>query len=77
MVVRKRAGIRRGNGVPLYRQVYDLLLERIATGESKPGSKLPTEIDLAKSLKVSSITCRRALQELAAEGYIIPTAADM
>jgi GntR family transcriptional regulator len=73
MAVRKRARIRRGNGVPLYRQVYELLLERIASGESKPGSKLPTEIDLAKSLKVSSITCRRALQELAAEGYITRT----
>lgn len=73
MAVQKRAGIRRGNGVPLYRQVYELLLESIASGEAKPGTKLPTEIDLAKRLKVSAITCRRALQELAAEGYITRT----
>ena len=63
----------RGSGLPLYRQVYDLILKRIVSGHYSEGDKLPTEVNFASELGVSTITCRRALQDLAAEGYITRT----
>jgi GntR family transcriptional regulator len=48
----------------LYLQVRDVLVERIATGEWKPGLAIPNEIDLAHDLGVSSGTVRKALQLL-------------
>ncbi len=62
--------IERGNGIPLYRQVYEILRARIVDGSLATGAQLPTEQSLAADLKVSTITCRRAMQELAAAGYI-------
>jgi GntR family transcriptional regulator len=59
--------------LPLYRQVYDLILKRIVSGHYVEGDKLPTEVKFASELGVSAITCRRALQDLAAEGYITRT----
>lgn len=64
---------KRSAGVPLHRQVHDFLLSRIVSGFYPTGSKLATEVVLAGELKVSTITCRRALQDLAAGGYITRT----
>lgn len=55
---------------PLYRQVYEYLRNEIVSGRRPPGEKLPTESDLAAQLGVSAITSRRALRDLAAEGFI-------
>ena len=46
---------------PLFQQVRDLLTERIAKGEWKPGMALPHEGDLAREFGVSSGTMRKAL----------------
>jgi GntR family transcriptional regulator len=45
-------------------QVRDALVERIATGEWKPGFAVPNEGDLARDLGVSSGTVRKALELL-------------
>lgn len=55
---------------PLYLQVRDLLVARIATAEWKPGATLPNEVDLARELSVSPGTVRRALEEMEGERLI-------
>jgi GntR family transcriptional regulator len=47
---------------PIYLQVCDALTERIAKGEWKPGQAIPNEIELARSLGISSGTVRKALE---------------
>jgi len=46
---------------PLYLQIRDALVERIARGEWKPGATLPNEGDLARAFGVSVGTIRKAL----------------
>jgi GntR family transcriptional regulator len=51
-------------------QVYHRLRDRLLEGQFPPGFKLPAESDLAKSLNVSRVSLREALQRLELEGYI-------
>lgn len=55
---------------PAYEQVAVQLREVIASGQTKPGERLPTEADLAKSFGVSRTTIREALRVLTSEGLI-------
>ena len=56
---------------PLYRQVKDVLVKRIAGGAWAGGGALPSEPDLAADLGVSHGTVRKALDELAAENLVV------
>jgi GntR family transcriptional regulator len=56
---------------PLYRQVKDVLVKRIAEGAWAEGGALPSEPDLAADLGVSHGTVRKALDELAAENLVV------
>jgi GntR family transcriptional regulator len=56
---------------PLYRQVKDVLVRRIADGVWAPGGTLPSEPDIAADLGVSHGTVRKALDELAAENLVV------
>ena len=56
--------------VPLYHQVKTSILRRIETGQWRPGDRLPSEDELAEGFKVSKITVRQALRELAQIGHI-------
>ena len=56
---------------PLYQQVRNTLLKRIAAGEWPPGTFLPSESALAKEYGVSQGTLRKALNELTAEGRVV------
>jgi len=55
---------------PLYKQVYDVLVRRIAEGAWRPAEALPSEQALAAELKVSQGTVRKALDALAAENLV-------
>lgn len=55
---------------PLYKQIYQQLLQDIRAGKYPPGSQLPTEKELARAYGVSRITSKRALAELAEAGLI-------
>jgi GntR family transcriptional regulator len=55
---------------PLYSQVYETLVKRIAAGEWKPGEVLPSEQALAAQLGVSQGTVRKALDALALDKVI-------
>ncbi|MDX1484504.1 MAG: GntR family transcriptional regulator [Alphaproteobacteria bacterium] len=56
---------------PLYRQVKELLLQRVVTGHWKPGEMLPSETKLAQEFGVSQGTVRKALEEMAAEHLVV------
>ncbi len=56
---------------PLYRQVKDLLIGRVMSGDWKPGEILPSEAKLAEEFSVSQGTVRKALEEMAAEHLVV------
>ncbi|MPR34533.1 GntR family transcriptional regulator [Salmonirosea aquatica] len=53
-----------------YQKLYALLKSQIQVGRFKEGDLLPSENDLSASHKIARMTVRRALMELANEGYI-------
>lgn len=55
---------------PLYHQAYLVLRDRIVNGDYSNNSVLPSEAKLCEEFDVSRITIRRALNELAEEGYV-------
>jgi len=55
---------------PLYHQIYSHLRDRILDGTFERGSLFPSESQLETHLAVSRVTVRRALEELAAHGWI-------
>ena len=56
--------------VPLYRQLADLLGAEIASGVRAPGSRIPSERELAESYQVSRMTARQAMLLLQRTGQI-------
>jgi GntR family transcriptional regulator len=56
---------------PLYRQVYDTFLRRLAEGVWHPGQVLPSEMQLAVEVGVSQGTVRKALDALTADNLLI------
>src|SRR6478672_7519758 len=56
---------------PLYRQVRDVLVKRIADGVWQAGQMLPSEPDIAADLGVSPGTVRKALDEMTAENLVV------
>ena len=58
------------SAVPLYQQVMDDLKGEIARGVYVAGSRIPSEMELAKSYGVGRITVRRAIEELSRAGYL-------
>ncbi len=63
-------GLLARSGIPLYRQLMDVLGAAIIDGVLPIGSSLPTEAQLAERFGVSRITVREALQRLENEGVI-------
>lgn len=64
------ASVDRSKPVPLYHQLKELLQERIELAEWPPGTRIPTEKQLAAAYGVSQITVRQALARLASEGLV-------
>lgn len=56
---------------PLFQQIKDQIKQHIFSGELKEGDALPSMRVLAKDLKVSVITTKRAYEDLEQEGYVI------
>lgn len=55
---------------PMYKQVTDQIKHAIASGDLKPGEKLPSVRELSEGLKTSAITIKRAYLDLETEGFI-------
>ena len=62
--------VKRGSGVSLWRQIKEQIADDIAGGVIAPGSRLPTEHDLANRFVVNRHTVRRAMKALEQEGLI-------
>lgn len=56
---------------PLYRQIKSLLMQRLESGEWRPGEAIPSEAELATRFNVSQGTVRKAIDELAAENLLL------
>src|SRR6478672_3776326 len=56
---------------PLYAQVRERLVERIRSGEWKPGQLIPSEFEIAAEFGVSQGTARKAISALAAERLVM------
>lgn len=62
--------IRNSSGIPIYEQIVAQIKDAILTGGLAPGEALPSMRLLAKELKISVITTKRAYEELEREGFI-------
>lgn len=56
---------------PLFQQIKDQIKDHIFSGMLKEGDALPSMRVLAKELKVSVITTKRAYEDLEQEGFVI------
>lgn len=63
--------MRRPLAQPLHRQVRDMILDRIQSGDWPPGTYLPSEAKLAEDYAVAVGTLRKALLDLAQEGVVL------
>lgn len=59
------------SGVPLYEQIEEQIKRQIMTGELHEGEALPSMRILAKELKISIITTKRAYEDLERDGFIV------
>ena len=57
-------------GVPIYEQITQQMKGLILRGELREGEALPSMRLLAKELRISVITTKRAYEELEREGFI-------
>lgn len=56
---------------PAYQRIIDDIRAQIASGELKPGDRLPTKSELAASYEVSTQPVEMALRLLQAEGLLL------
>ncbi|MGL5316437.1 MAG: GntR family transcriptional regulator [Peptostreptococcaceae bacterium] len=63
--------ISNSSGQPIYEQIYTQIKNLILSGELKEGDALPSMRLLAKELRVSLITTKRAYEELEKGGFIV------
>ena len=63
--------ISNSSGKPIYEQITNQVKAAILSGELSPGDALPSMRLLAKELRISVITTKRAYEELEREGFII------
>nr|MDH3163571.1 GntR family transcriptional regulator [Bacillus licheniformis] len=59
---------------PIYLQIVNQLKDQIVKGELSESEALPSIRNLAKELKISVITTKRAYDELEREGFIVTVA---
>ena len=63
--------ITNAGGQPIYDQISSQIKEKIISGELKEGDALPSMRVLAKELRISVITTKRAYEELERDGFIV------
>lgn len=55
---------------PVYKQIQNAIRRRIDSGQLRPGNPVPSERELARLHKVSLMTARHALSEMARDGIV-------
>ena len=66
--------IRNTTNQPIYDQIYSQIKAQIIAGKLSPGEALPSIRALAKDLRISVITTKRAYDELEADGFLFTVA---
>ncbi len=57
-------------GKPIYEQIRDQVKEQVMTGALSAGDALPSMRQLARDLRISVITTKRAYEELERDGFL-------
>jgi len=63
------------SGAPIYEQIYTQIKAQIISGSLREDDPLPSIRNLAKDLRISVITTKRAYDELEKEGFLYTVAA--
>ena len=63
--------ISNASGQPIYDQISSQIKEKIISGELQEGDALPSMRLLAKELRISVITTKRAYEELERDGFVV------
>ena len=63
--------IANNSGKPIYEQITQQVKAAIMKGELSPGDPLPSMRVLAKELRISVITTKRAYEDLEREGFLV------
>ena len=58
------------SGKPIYQQIVDQVKEQVCSGALTAGETLPSMRLLAKELRISVITTKRAYEELERDGFL-------
>lgn len=58
------------SGIPIYEQIIKEIKDEIIKGDLEKDSLLPSIRNLARELRVSVITVKKAYEELEREGYV-------
>lgn len=58
------------SGEPIYQQLYNAIRDAVISGEIKENEPLPSIRAIAKDLRISVITSKRAYDDLERDGYI-------
>ena len=56
--------------VPPYKQIAEIIRQRIASGEYAKGTRIPTESEMVETWEVARTTARRAIALLREEGLV-------
>lgn len=56
--------------VPPYKQIAEIVRQRIACGEYAKGTRIPTESEMVETWEVARTTARRAIALLRDEGLV-------
>ena len=59
------------SGAPIYDQIYSQIKAQIISGELKENDILPSVRTMAKELKISALTVKKAYDNLEAEGMTV------
>lgn len=58
------------SGAPIYDQIYNQIKQQIISGALQPDEAMPSIRGLARDLRISVITTKRAYDELEKEGFL-------
>ncbi|HZM05753.1 MAG TPA: GntR family transcriptional regulator [Candidatus Saccharimonadales bacterium] len=58
------------SGMPIYRQLFQQLRQRIVSGQLAPDEQMPSVRDLSAELKINMLTVAKVYQWLESEGFV-------
>jgi GntR family transcriptional regulator len=56
---------------PKWRQVHEVILERIRAGQYPPGARVPSVVQLQGEFGIANVTAQKVLRQLRADGLTV------